>query len=918
MTKDPIQLKKIINEIFIKISVLVLPLLLVLSFIIDSAYRYEVEKSKKSILAEISNKTDIFEKTTYSLFREVFQDVFIIENANEFEDFIQDQSYKNRMEALGLFSRYMKNKVDYLQLRFIGVDGKELIRVDRINNEIVSILDENLQWKKERPYFKNFIKNKKDGIYISNLDLNIEFGKIVKPYVPVIRFSSPVKNKNGNLVGVLVINYDGQNFINVFRDHFKDNRELINIFLTDNNGYYLFNKDSNKNFGFMFSGKAEDYTVKKELPELWDEIVKSYEETVKIKDDIFYFKRLIPAFRGSIYFENKDYYWNIITSIKEQDIPKLFLEHFLFKKNLKFYILFIVFLLGSMIVSILHLKKKESTQLYLARLILRYVDEAVLITDSKRNIVDLNEGFTKLTGYSREEVLNSNTKIFNYQKTHPKLYNDIEKQLVDGLNWKGELWLRKKDKSKYPAFLTINNIINPKHKNTDYYVSVIKDLSSDKEKEAEIEYLLTHNSKTDLPNEFMFYNLINEEIKEENEFGILYIKLKKIDDLQMKYNEEFLDLIYEGIVNKLKVLAGEDGNIAHLSRDVFIVILKTPGYKFFINKSLTDLSSRLKSNMKIEDKDVNLEFDFGAVFFPEHGDSPKELLRKAMFSVKALKYYPDRNFLIYHDSLEKKIQRELDIEENLVLAIKNNEFEVYFQPQIGSEKDLLVGAEALLRWNSKVLGNVSPVEFIPIAENIGIISKIDMWVVEEVARLTKLLKIDKNVKISINLSAIDFKNEFLVEDITYILDYHGLDFSQFEIELTEGVLVDDYDHVKPKLEEFQMNGISVAIDDFGTGFSSMTHLKKLKFDKIKIDRAFIKDYPRSDNGSIAEIITYLAKKLDISVIAEGSETEEQVEYLKSIGCFCIQGYYYSKPLSASDFKEYMYSRLLSKKISDEM
>jgi len=840
--------KKTTREILLKILLYILPLLLVLNFLIDSLYESKLKISENKIMTQVSEESNSFEKTIQTLFHNIFQDIFIVENANEFEDFLKEKSFENKVEARKLFSRYISNKKDYLQLRFLGPDGKEVIRVDRINGKIVVTPEEKLQEKHDRYYFKNCIKTNKEGIYISNLDLNVEFGKVVVPHIPVIRFSKPLRDSSGKLKGVLVINYDGEKFIKSFGNYFHESKELLNISLIDNNGYYLYNKDKVKNYGFIFGEVAKKNTIKEDNPGLWSAVTGNFEKIVEIEDEIFYFKKIIPKFEENIFFENENYYWGVMADIKKEDIKKIFPEVIYFKKNMKLYTLFIVFLVGSTVVATLHLKKKESVQLYLARLILSYVDDAVMIIDAKKNIVDFNEGFLKLTGYSRDEVLSLNRKIFDYSKSHPKLYEDVKKKLINGDNWNGELWLRRKDGSKYPANLTINSIRNIKTKEIEYYVSLTKDLSSEKEREAEIEYLLTHDSKSDLPNQIMFDNLIEEEIKNENEFSIIYIKLKKYDELEIKYNEKILQLIYREIIKKINFLREDKDNISHLSRDVFIAVLKIPIDEKSLRSLLIELSSKLKSDIDINDKNVSLEFDLGAVIFPEHGKSSKELLRKAMFSIKALKYYPGEDFLIYENSLEKKIRREMDIEEHLALAIKNNEFEMYFQPQINSKEDRIIGIESLIRWNNPVLGNISPVEFIPIAEDIGLISEIGMWVVEEVARLTKSMGFYKykDLKISINLSSQDFKNLFLVEDIIYILDTFNLDSSQFEIELTEGVLIENYENVNLKLDEFQMHGISIALDDFGTGFSSLTYLKKLKFDKIKIDRTFIKDYPETD------------------------------------------------------------------------
>ncbi len=914
MLKIGINLKNIIIDILIKIVKIVFPILTILYFLISMAYNNEIKKYENNILTNLSSKANIFEKNIQFFFKEVFQDIFIIENSSEFQDFIQQQNSKQKLELQGLFERYMENKEEFLQLRFIDSDGKEVIRVDRMNNTIFTIPDEKLQNKKDRYYFKDSIKLNRNEIYISNLDLNVEYGEIVDPYQPVIRFSSLVLDKDGNKIGILVINYNGEKFLNAFNNHFKETNNLIDFYLTDNSGYYLSNRNPMKNFGFMFKEEALDYTVKKEFPELWRLVTSFSEKKLEIKDQIFYFKKIIPKFKRDVHFKNEEFYWNVIFSIKNKDIPLMYPDIFLFKKNIKLYILLVALLIFSTIATILHIKKLESAQLHLAKLILSYVDEAVIITDSKKRIVDLNDGFIRLTGYSKKELLNLNIERFRDNLVNPELYEEIEKQAAERGQWDGDLWLRKKDSTKYPGNLNVKKIVNLKTKKPRYYFCIIKDLSFEKDKNNEIEYLLTHHSKTKLPNEILFFKLIEEEIAKKLKFSIIYIKLKNYETLQIKYNEGFLDLICKDIIEKLQTVVKEKEDIIHLSRDTFIAISKVANNRFLLNRSMNELANKLKSSLIIEGKSINLEFEFGAVIFPEHGNSSEDLFKKAIFSVKALKYYPDRNFIIYQDKFENKIKRELEIEEQLITAVKNNEFEIYFQPQIDSRTLLINGLEALIRWNSPVLGNVSPVEFIPIAEKIGIIHNIGMWVVENVARLTKELELDKykNIKISINLSASEFKDEFLVENIVYVLESFDLDFKQFEIELTEGVLVNNYADVKSKLDEFHMNGITIAIDDFGTGFSSMSYLKKLKFDKIKIDRSFIKDYPRLDDGAIAEVIAYLAKKLNVKVIAEGVETAEQVAYLQSIGCNNIQGYYYSKPLSSEELKKYIDEYINSK------
>ncbi len=899
-------INKLFKEILYREVLIVLPLLLLGNLLINLGYNYEVKRYKASVFNEISKESRAFEGSVQILFQDIFQDLLVVENANEFNDFLKSEDIRSRDELEKMFQRYMDNKEGYLQLRFLDEKGVEEIRVERSKGNTRLISKDKLQDKGNRYYFRNAKKIEEEGIYISNLDLNIEFNKIVEPYLPVIRFSKPIRDENGRFKGVLVINYDGRKFLKIFNNYFKSERSFLNILLLDNKGYYLSNKDSFKNFGFMFEGKRRKDTIKYTNPSIWKKIVESSEEIYEENGDIYYFTKIMPKFRRDIYFDGETYYWITLVSISKDNIPKMFPGVFLFKRNIKLYMLFGIFVLTTILIILIHLKKRESTHLYLTRLILNHVDDAVIITDFHGVVIDQNEAFEKLTGYSKGEISNLNNNIFKYEKKGPKVYGDLQKKLLFEGEWKGELWLKRKDNTEYPASVTINNIKKQRSNQLEYKLIIIKDLSKEKEREKQIEYLMTHNIKSNLPNEEMLNKFIKREIKRGEKFSIVYIKLEKYSDLQIKYPEKVLNLISKGIIKKINDQSGEI-ILAQLSTEVFIAILKTSIDRLSLNRTLSELSLRLKNGFNLDGRKIPLEFSIGGVIFPEHGKSSKELMKKAIYSIKAFKLNKERDYYIYQDTLEKKVKRELDMEESLITAIEKDEFQVYFQPQVDSRRNKIIGLEALIRWDSERLGWVSPVEFIPLAEKLGIINNITMWMVGESARLANKLELYKvdGLKISINLSSEDFKNVYLVEDIMYQIDTYNLNSNLFEMELTEGVMVDNYEEAKAKIDEFYGNGISIALDDFGTGFSSLSYLKELKFNKVKIDRSFIKDYPTSDNGRIAKFITDLSKQLEVQVIAEGVETKEQMEFLQEIGCDNIQGYYYSKPLPAREVKDYI-------------
>ncbi|MBU4440031.1 MAG: GGDEF domain-containing phosphodiesterase, partial [Firmicutes bacterium] len=305
-----------------------------------------------------------------------------------------------------------------------------------------------------------------------------------------------------------------------------------------------------------------------------------------------------------------------------------------------------------------------------------------------------------------------------------------------------------------------------------------------------------------------------------------------------------------------------------------------------------------------------LNVSMGIAVFQEDSADLDKLIEFANIAKNYAIQTGDNTYVFYEKEIKENYLNNLKLETELRGALENNELSLHYQPQIQVGTEEIIGIEALLRWYNPNLGHVSPVQFIPVAERTELIIPIGNWVLEEAIKQNKkwMELTERKIVVAVNLSPVQFRKSDLVKIIKQLLEKYQLPAELLEIEITENVLVENMLSIRSELEKIKAMGVKVAIDDFGTGYSSLKYLQNLNFDKLKIDREFIKDYPRNDNGNIAKTILNLAGQMQMKVVAEGVETLEQFLFLKENDCDEIQGYYFHKPMSANDFEQ-----LLNKK-----
>jgi diguanylate cyclase (GGDEF)-like protein/PAS domain S-box-containing protein len=529
--------------------------------------------------------------------------------------------------------------------------------------------------------------------------------------------------------------------------------------------------------------------------------------------------------------------------------------------------------------------------------------DAIVITNTRSRIIDANEAFTTITGYEKDEVLHEHPVLLGSHKHNAHFYFGLRRTLLKTGAWSGEVWSKRKNDEIYPIWLSIYSV-KDENNITTHFVGIFSDITARKNAENQLKQLAHYDALTGLANRTQFVERLKWtlEVAKRNtsQAALMFLDLDRFKLINDTLGHQAGDQLLIEVARRLTESVREIDTVSRLAGDEFTVILtniKTPEEAGIVAQKIL---KALNVPVVLEGREVFISTSIGITVYPVDGDSVNQLVKNADTAMYHAKERGRNNFQYFSNSMNQKVLNELEMETNLRQALKNGEFSLNYQPQFNLRTKELIGLEVLLRWKHPVLGFISPAVFIPHAEKSDLIITIGEWVLRTACLRSVAWQNTglKPVRISVNLSGMQLKQHDLIDKITKILIETKLSSEFLELELTEGVLMDNAEVTIHTLTELKKMGIHLSIDDFGTGYSSLSYLKRFPIDTLKIDQSFVRDITTDiDDNAIASTIIAMAHNLRLKVIAEGVETQEQADVLQEKGCDEVQGYYFSRPLT---------------------
>ena len=556
-------------------------------------------------------------------------------------------------------------------------------------------------------------------------------------------------------------------------------------------------------------------------------------------------------------------------------------------------------------------RKRDEAELNLAASVFRNTMDGVMVTDADSRIVSVNPAFSRITGYSATEALGRKPSLLSSDHHGAEFYTALWQDLTREGRWEGELWNRRKNGDVFLEWLTIGMVPGADGK-PERYVGVFNDITELRRKDEHIRHQAFHDALTGLPNRALLLDRLRQRTafahRNEDRFGVMFIDLDRFKAINDSLGHDVGDGLLREVADRLRHCVRASDTVARMGGDEFVVLLDSGGTLEDFATLAKGIIARLSEPASVAGHTLQIGASVGIACCPEDGADTVDLMKHADAAMYAAKADSRGSYRFFQSAMTAKASLRLQMEMELRHAVAGGELELFYQPKVQLDSGAPRGVEALVRWLHPRLGRVPPGDFIPLAEETGIIHELGDWVLAQACRQVNAWRAQGLglIPVAVNLSACQLQRGDLVERITHLSRQHDFPPSALQIELTESSVMASPEHVAGVFKRLREIGVSIAIDDFGTGYSSLAYLRRLPIEVLKIDRSFVMNADKDEgDAQIVRTILALGQALKLSVVAEGVETASQAEFLKNCGCTTGQGYLYARPGTAADTGEWL-------------
>ena len=542
--------------------------------------------------------------------------------------------------------------------------------------------------------------------------------------------------------------------------------------------------------------------------------------------------------------------------------------------------------------------------------------EGVVVTDAHSRILSVNTAFTRLVGYTEDELLGKTPRVFKSGRHDQAFYEAMWAALLDTGHWQGEIWNRRKNGEIFPEHMSLSAVRDPAGEIT-HYVCMFTDISEEKAQQRRLEFLAHNDALTGLSNRSWFGHQLEQAVQEARASGefiaVLLLNLDRFKDVNDSYGHTIGDEVLKHIARQVQSALRPGDVLGRMAGDELAVVARHLRHADGAAAMACHLIRAVAEPWRSPDGlEVVAGVSVGICMFPEHASTTELLLQGAHAAVYGAKARGRGAWCFFHEAMTQAARERLELESRLRLALMQGHLQMYYQPQVDIATGRILGAEALVRWNDPQEGLISPARFIPVAETSGVIGPLGEWVLREVCRQGQAWRDAglPELMLAVNVSPRQFHLTDLAGCASAALADSGFPARLLELEITETALAERTEEARQVLVRLRELGLRIAVDDFGTGYSSLAQLKRFPIDVLKIDQGFIRDIPQSeDDMAISAAIIAMGHSMGLSVLAEGVETEGQLAFLRERGCDTYQGYLCSRPLPAEGFAALLRAQL---------